>query len=707
MKISVKPLYSELNPGVGQCPLGCQNVCQVQQKAPSLQFPSGYTCPLSVHQAKTWAEVVTGTADVIFNTAATSDGKSLAAFIASFLNAAFRIMGLYPTIELVEDQTRSQQGWHLMFGLDADARVDCLFGAELDRRIQEAERGNKFQELLLAIQHKKIILTNPDIFHLITHFQYRDPAYSNDLLPLALAEFPDLWVFDEFHIFGSHQETAVLNSMTLIRRVHSDQRPRRFLFTSATPKPDFIQLLKRSGLRTVEIAGSYTSEPTPGYRQVLQPIQLEFVDLKDSDTLTWLEKKADTIRAILQAEKQGRGLVILNSVAQAGRATQLLAELLPDILVQEISGRIDRQEREQTHSELQNDSRPVLVIGTSAVDVGVDFKINLLIFESSDAATIIQRLGRLGRHPGFSIYYAFILISGRTPWFMARLKEYLKPDQEIERSTLQNAITNAFDAPQEFQEYRSRWGAIQAQGMLWKMGGENARIMQPIRERMIADLQKVYGSKLKPWLGDWQELGNSDIGKEVQKELLRFRGGSTLQAAVWDGNRFYTYDLLRLLPYAQVEITTRQDFLEAVTNAGLGEEAFPENYIQVYLRIQEWVEERFDVSLHCNWNTNDLKCCELTLLSRLSLVGHPQPEVGKCLSKQKHLAFLVPVGIRGSQWDVRRTLKLSPVFGLYDLTDASNRQRYAVAFNQDALLLDALKKRLYEFCRLQPQSLIF
>jgi CRISPR-associated endonuclease/helicase Cas3 len=261
--------------------------------------------------------------------------------------------------------------------------------------------------------------------------------------------------------------------------------------------------------------------------------------------------------------------------------------------------------------------------------------------------------------------------------------------------------------PQEFQEYRSRWGAIQAQGMLWKMGEGNQKVMQPIRERMVTDLQQVYGSKLKLWLGNWRELGNSDIGKEVQKELLRFRGGSTLQAAVWDGNRFYTYDLLRLLPYAQVEITTRQDFLEAVTNAGLGEEAFPENYIQVYLRIQKWVEDRFDVRLHCNWNTNDLKCCELTLLSRLSLVGHPQPEVGKCLSKHKHLAFLVPLRIRQSHWEVSRALKLSPVFGLYYLTDASNKQSYAVAFNQDALLLEALKGRLAQFCRLQPQSLIF
>lgn len=681
-------------------------MCRVSQQS-ELKPSEGNSCPLSLHQAKTYAEVTQGSADVIFNTAATGDGKSLAAYLPGLLNRSFRIVGLYPTIELVEDQTRSQQGWHSLFGLDADERIDRLFGEELSRRVQQAETSNKFQELLLAIQQKPILLTNPDIFHLITHFQYRDPAYGNDLLPLALAEFPDLWVFDEFHIFGPHQEAAVLNSMTLIRRTQSDQRPRRFLFTSATPKPDFINQLQQSGLQTVEITGSYASEPTPGYRQVLQAIELEFVDLKDSDSLGWLAENANTIRAILQAESQGRGLVILNSVAQAGRAIRLLAELLPDILVREISGRIDRQGRSQTQSDLRNSSQPVLVIGTSAVDVGVDFKIHLLIFEGSDSATVIQRLGRLGRHPGFSSYRAFVLLSGRAPWVMARLQEGLQPDQQIERSALQEAIAEAFDAPKEFQEYRNRWGAIQAQGMLWKMGEGNAKVMQPVRDRMVADLQQVYGSRLKPWLGDWKDLAKSEVGKETQKELLRFRGGSTLQAAVWDGDRFYTYDLLMLLPYALVEATTREAFLESATRAGLGEEAFPNNHIQVYLRVQEWVDDRFDASLHSNWNTGDLKCCELTLLSRLSLVGHPQPEIGRCLYSKKLLAFLVPLGTRQLHWEVSRHLKLSPVFGLHYLTDGSNKQGYACAFNQDALLLDALKSRLTKFCRLQPQSLIF
>lgn len=710
MKVLLKPLHSQLSPGIDNCPLGCRHTCQVHEQAPTLNPPPGYTCPLSIHQVQTCAEALQGEADVIFNKAATGDGKSLAAYLPGFINPSFRIMGLYPTIELVEDQTRSQREWHDRFRLDADSRIDRLFGEELSRRVQAAEKSSKFLELLLAIEQTPILLTNPDILHLITHFQYRDPAYGNDRLPLALAEFPDLWVFDEFHIFGPHQEAAALNSMTLIRRAQADQRPRRFLFTSATPKPDFIQHLQQSGLKTVEIEGSYASEARLGYRQVLQPVELEFVELKNTDSLNWLNENAHLLKTILESENAGRGLIILNSVAQAGRVARLLQRLLPEVLVREISGRIDRQERSQTQAALRDSPHPVLVVATSAVDVGVDFRIHLLIFESSDSATVIQRLGRLGRHPGFNQYRAFVLLSGRAPWVLPRLQEHLPSAQTIERSDLQGAIADAFDAPKEFQEYRNRWGVTQAQGMLWKMGEGSKKVsevMQPVRDRMITDLQKVYGPKLKSNLGSWLALGNTLVGKTTQQELLRFRGGSTLQAAVWDGHRFYIYDLLRLLPYALVEATDRAAFLAAATQAGLGKEAFPEKYIQVYLRVQEWVDKRFNISLHCNWDTSDLTCCDLTLLSRLSLIGHPQAEIAKCLYAKKLLAFLVPLGIRQSHWEVSRHLKLSPVFGLYQLTDGSNKQGYACAFNQDALLLEALKHRLTKFCRLQPQSLIF
>jgi len=43
----------------------------------------------------------------------------------------------------------------------------------LARRVEEAEKGNKFKELWLSLKQKHVILTNPDIFHLVAHFRYR------------------------------------------------------------------------------------------------------------------------------------------------------------------------------------------------------------------------------------------------------------------------------------------------------------------------------------------------------------------------------------------------------------------------------------------------------------------------------------------------------------------------------------------------------
>jgi CRISPR-associated endonuclease/helicase Cas3 len=710
VKLFLQPLYSQLNPGVENCPLGCTSECIVTQKAPSLQPPPNCPCPLSSHQAQTYGEITHGDADIICNQAVTGDGKTLGANLPALINPDFRIMGLYPTIELVEDQWEQQYKYNALFGLDAAQRVDRLFGAELTRRVQQANKSNKFQELLLAIQQKPILLTNPDIFHYITHYQYRDPGYSIDILPLVLAEWPDLWVFDEFHIFGSHQETAALNSLAFIRRSQENQpRPRRFLFTSATPKDDFIKQLRQTGFKVASVQGVYRNEETTGFRQILQAVELEFVQLaKDADTQTWLKEQIPTIEKILNSESKARGLMIVNSVAKARQVTCLLHNLLPGVIVREISGRIDRTIRLEVQNELKNAEQPVIVVGTSAVDVGIDFKIHLLIFESSDSATIMQRLGRLGRHPGFNRYTAFILIPGHTPWVMARLQEQLSLDQTVTRDVLKDAIAFAFDPPKQFEQYRQCWGALQAQGMFSRITQENSRVSQLVRDRMTEDLQRLYSEDFQSAHKKWVAMQNNPVGKATQKELLHFRGSSTLQAAIWDDKNFYTYDLLRLLPYAQVEIIDRETFLNAATNSGRGEEEFPDDFISVYLRIQEWVDQRINhISLQCNRLSNELKIGELSLIDKLSLIGHPQSDVITCLKQKQLLTFLVPVNKnkQSSHWDVSRTLNLSPLFGLYRLVDASE-QAYACAFSQDALLLEALKWRLKRFTRTTFESSI-
>jgi len=704
MKVFLLPLYSKVSPGLGNCPLGCQTSCRVIDAAPTFELEIGCTCPLSVHQAETYVEATEGSADVIFNGAATGDGKSLAAFLPSLLSNNIRIMGLYPTIELVEDQTRSQRAYHQQFGL-TDTRIDRLFGEELSRRVQEND-SNRVQELRIAIESKSIILTNPDIFHLITHFQYRAPAYDNTLVPLLLAEFPDLWVFDEFHIFGAHQEAAVLNSLSFIRR--SQQRKRRFLFTSATPKEKFIQQLQSAGFQTKIITGTYASSDQPGYRQVLQPVELEFVQLKGQDVLDWLMSRAAEIHAALTTESLGRGLIILNSVAQAGRVVRRLKTLLPDVEVREISGRMDRTVRQETQEKLRNSEQPVLVVGTSAVDVGVDFKIHLLIFESSNSATVIQRLGRLGRHAGFTNYKAIALLPEHAPWILSRLREVLAADSSIDREILRDAIIDAFDQPAEFEEYCREWGALQAQGMLQRMSQDNWKVMATVHDRILQDLQPLYGSKLDSAKKYWYQLDRDPhpIAKVIQAELLRFRGSTTLEAAVWDEDRFYTYDLLRLLPYTWVEVLEESEFLEAAQKQG--HHAFSFQHAQVHLKVQRWVDERIDLRLRCSRDSSELQCCGLILLSRLKIENHPQSDVINCLSRKQILGFLVPVDGRNaaSHWQVSQILKLGALFGLYRLTDSSE-QTYACAFNQDALLLKALSWRLKKLCRKSTASLFF
>ena len=699
MKIILKPLYSKLNPGVQDCPVGCQSTCKVKS-----YLSCNSECPLSSHQAETYQHITQSDVDIIFNTSATGDGKSLAAYLPGLLDSQFRTMGLYPTIELVEDQTRQQQEYHTRFNLDPLYRIDRLYGMELSRRIKEQET-DRFNILLQSIEQKPVILTNPDIFHFITHFRYRNPAKSAETLPFALADFPDLWLFDEFHIFGCHQETAVLNSMALIRQ--ATQRKRKFLFTSATPREDFIQQLKQAGFKVAEVKGKYSSEDKFGYRQILQEVKLEFIHLeKDIKTLDWLCQNSDRISHSLKAETKGRGLIIVNSVALASKAVTKLQELLPDVIIREISGRCDRYEKDETRKQLENKNQPVLVVGTSAVDVGVDFKIHLLICEGSDSATVIQRLGRLGRNAEFNSYQAYVLVANHTPWIMSRLEKEIT-ESSITREQLTKAVEIAFNPPQKFTQYRHKWGALQAQGMLAEMMRENPKVMKLTSDRVKKDLQCVYGDKLESARKYWYKLSQqeNEVDKAIQQEILRFRGGSTLQAAIWDGKRFYQYDLLRLLPYALVEIVDRDTYMAAATKHNHIEEEFNDKYIDVYLCVTEWLDKRQPIELKCNRYSHKLEVGNLFLCDRLTITGHPQSEVVNCLNGKKLLSFLIYFG-KKSQWDIARILKLSPLFGLYRLTDGSGNS-YACAFNQDAMLLEALKFNLPRKFRDRPGAIIF
>ena len=97
------------------------------------------------------------------------------------------------------------------------------------------------------------------------------------------------------------------------------------------------------------------------------------------------------------------GVVILNSVVNAIE--------LEDTLVENGFSRDEIAPIRGLSSRAARDIHgKTLVIGTSAIEVGIDFKCDYLIFEAGDAASFMQRFGRVGRHqPG----KAYLLGSSR------------------------------------------------------------------------------------------------------------------------------------------------------------------------------------------------------------------------------------------------------------------------------------------------------
>src|SRR5947207_8479056 len=154
-----------------------------------------------------------------------------------------------------------------------------------------------------------------------------------------------------------------------------------------------------------------------------------------------------------------KAAILTYSVATARRLVMLMKERLEKpygITIGENTGLTHREDR---RASFEKD----ILVGTSTVDIGVDFHINYLIFEAFSAGSFLQRFGRLGRHDEFGIYQAYALI----PRFvLERLTQNLGSQEGVERDKFNDAVREAFPTEQEYVHYTRRWGVVQATQVL-------------------------------------------------------------------------------------------------------------------------------------------------------------------------------------------------------------------------------------------------
>ncbi len=457
---------------------------------------------LSRHQERTVATLKSSNAEVVFNTAMTGDGKSLAAYWRSVTERNFPTLGLYPTNELSRDQRRQVERYVEAYSpnVSPPPRVERITGRILREYCAARQDVSKQTKLLTLIRQGEVVLSNPDIYHYV----FPDVVFQD-----VIKNF-DLTVFDEFHIFRVPQIASVVNTLLLIRRSEGVGR-KKFLFLSATPSNLMLEMFERAGVTYESVKGEYLhcddaqQPPDPHvWRRILHGVTLHFDALRSPEGTAerWVKEHFESkILAFFHRNKGAKGAIVVNSVASAKRLTFWLRERLrPHGLTAESNTGFDGESVRRGSYEAD------ILVGTSTIDVGVDFAINFLVFEATDAGSFIQRFGRLGRHDGnaggvaFTEFEAYALL----PYYIlenlfADGEGTLRNGERYDREAFFAAVRNesVYPATQEFSRYASVWGGLQA-----------ARINTELRHTKVAP---AYAGFIDTLRRDYQKALKTNI----------------------------------------------------------------------------------------------------------------------------------------------------------------------------------------------------
>lgn len=131
--ITLKPVYSRTVP----TPEG-------------ISLPEGWS--LSWHQAETLKALSDSSIDVVFNTAMTGDGKSLAAYLRA-MTAKIYTLAMYPTNELARDQERQVQEYKAAFSPKHDPQICRLTSATLAEIVVSKQLPSKQQGIIDRIDN--------------------------------------------------------------------------------------------------------------------------------------------------------------------------------------------------------------------------------------------------------------------------------------------------------------------------------------------------------------------------------------------------------------------------------------------------------------------------------------------------------------------------------------------------------------------------
>ncbi|MBD3182514.1 type I-D CRISPR-associated helicase Cas3' [Candidatus Poribacteria bacterium] len=527
---------------------------------------------------------------------------------------------------------------------------------------------------MLRPDKRKIILTNPDILYLIYSLRY---CASSE----ALGHFQayQTIVFDEFHLYGGVELAHALFLIYLAREMGAFQR---VVLLSATPNPEVQAHLDR--LISPLLIDASVKVPQPilcgegrkiAHDVFLHPLPFssDIVDI----TRTRVMKLFDELKSLKESNKAANSegeyvpcIVILNSVVNAIALEDSLVESgIPRTEIAPIRGLSARSSRDVRGK--------TLVIGTAAIEVGIDFKTDYLIFEAGNAASFMQRFGRIGRH---SEGTAFLLGDHR------ECQAVMSIGDDISRDDLERGITAIYpqqDARGWFVDTLCGSFTILAQG-------EN------FRKRILEDFSA--DDSMKSQIDEWLEETLNRYSEKMELSQMRRARRKIRRKPEWFEHYMEIDSFRTSLPNQEVwdvrEKENERDWCYEADVKMLLTRAerlwYNEKHGRLYVKgygkyRQVWFNKSFS-------EEREEDCCGILFTTahyptdkmQFKQEGH-LTSVSHVMAKPNHHVFTLAPADIVSQLDWR--LAWFPC--------GSPRGRYIIAFDGDALLL----KEIYDLSK--------
>ncbi|WP_418791971.1 type I-D CRISPR-associated helicase Cas3' [Phosphitispora sp. TUW77] len=479
-------------------------------------------------------------------TTKTGSGKTVAAAFPIIVNQESAVF-LYPTNALVEDQEKSIANMlsemnYPYYSYKADTKfdriqyqqarvillkIDAVSLEDFRRQLHKSSKGRTLKDLFS--QHKPLILlTNPDTLFYIVAFFY---AHSEELLGY-LQKFNNI-VLDEFHMYAGIELAHVLFMLEYFKFLGIF---RRTILLSATPDKEVKQLLDLI-IDPVEITSdTKTDFPVTDNRTSIHEIKFSY----DLETGNVVEQAINIVKKILPELYNGFPttnevplVVIFNSVIDA--------IYFEDLLIGELNIQINQigSYRGMVGKEVRTVTEKLIVVGTRAIEVGINFDCKYLIFEASDKASFLQRIGRIGRRRLGSAFLVYGREHGQ------EVEVFSELPQSVERNNFEKAIGQLYEGRDSLAWFVTTEGGIITIGALvhrlaLSVAGERhatneqrAVIQQKSGEILQVYCEKIGATAFLPKINRYFKRIENLKWLQVYLNTMSFRAGS-MNVKVYD-----------------------------------------------------------------------------------------------------------------------------------------------------------------------------